>query len=129
MVDADVMHRTILIVEDNELNMKLWNDILEAQGYALLTTAFGLEAVTIARDHHPDLILLDIQLPDVSGFDVVRRLKADETTRSIPIIAVTAFAMQGDEERALESGCDGYLAKPVNISEFLRKIETYLARS
>jgi two-component system, cell cycle response regulator DivK len=81
--------RTILIVEDNELNMKLWNDILEAQGYALFKTALGLEAVAIARESRPDLILLDIQLPDLSGFDVARKLKADEAARSIPIVAVT----------------------------------------
>ena len=79
--------KTILIVEDNVLSMRLWNDILEAQGYQLFKTALGLEAVGIARQSHPDLILLDIQLPDVSGFDVAGRLKADEVTRSIPIIA------------------------------------------
>ena len=120
--------KTILIVEDHELNMKLWNDVLEAQGYALLKTPFGLEAVEIASKSRPDLILLDIQLPDVSGFDVAQRLKADEVTRSIPIIALTAFAEKEHEREALASGCDGYISKPVNIIEFLRKIETYVAR-
>ena len=83
---------TILIVEDNELNMKLWNDVLEAQGYSLLKTPFGIEALEIARKYRPDLILLDIRLPDISGFDVARRLKGDEATQSIPVIALTAFA-------------------------------------
>jgi len=128
MVDAATPRpKTILIVEDNELNMKLWNDILEAQGYTLFKTALGLEAVRIASDNQPDLVLLDIQLPDISGFEVARRLKADVSTQSIPILAVTAFAMRGDRERVLESGCDGYIAKPVNIVELLRTIETYFA--
>ena len=120
--------KTILVVEDNVLNMKLWNEILEAQGYQLFKTALGLEAVGIARQSPPDLILLDIQLPDVSGFDVAQRLKADDVTRSIPIVAVTAFARSEDEQRALASGCDGYISKPVSIIEFLRKIETFLTR-
>ena len=128
MISQDAMRpKTILIVEDNELNMKLWNDILEAQGYALFKTALGLEAVAIARESRPDLILLDIQLPDLSGFDVARKLKADEATRSIPIVAVTAFARREDKIRALESGCDGYISKPVKVIEFLRKVETFLA--
>lgn len=101
---------------------------LEAQGYQLFKTALGLEAVEIACESRPDLILLDIQLPDVSGFDVARRLKADEVTRFIPIIAVTAFAGDEYEQQALASGCDGYVTKPVSIIEFLRKIETFLAR-
>jgi len=120
--------KTILVVEDNVLNMKLWNEILEAQGYQLFKTALGLEAVGIARQSHPDLILLDIQLPDVSGLDVAQRLKTDDVTRSIPIVAVTAFARSEDEQRALASGCDGYISKPVSIIEFLRKIETFLTR-
>jgi len=122
-----VRPKTILVVEDNELDMKLWNELLEGQGYNLIKTALGLEAVAIARDDRPDLILLDIRLPDVSGFDVARRIKADEVTRSIPIIAVTAFARREDKRRALESGCDGYISKPVSVIGFLRKIETYLA--
>jgi two-component system cell cycle response regulator DivK len=93
----------------------------------LFKTALGLEAVRIASDNQPDLVLLDIQLPDISGFEVARRLKADVATQSIPILAVTAFAMRGDRERVLESGCDGYIAKPVNIVELLRTIETYVA--
>jgi len=114
-------------VEDNELNMKLWNDVLEAQGYSLLKTALGIEALGVAREHRPDLILLDIRLPDISGFDVAHRLKSDEVTRSIPIIALTAFAQTEHQREALASGCDGYISKPVNVLNFLKTVETWLA--
>ena len=119
--------RTILVVEDHELNMKLWNDILVAQGYMVLKTAFGLEAVEIARNRRPDLILLDMRLPDTSGFDVARRLKADEITRSIPVVAVTAFAQTEHQREALASGCDGYFVKPVNVVSFLQMVKGWLA--
>jgi two-component system cell cycle response regulator DivK len=125
---ASTCSKTILIVEDNELNMKLWNDVLEAQGYSLLKTAFGLEAIEIAREHGPDLILLDIRLPDISGFDVVRTLKADESTRPIPVIALTAFAETEHQRQALMSGCDGYMSKPVNVLNFLKTVESWLGR-
>lgn len=118
--------KTILIVEDNELNMKLWNDVLEAQGYALLKAALGVEGVRIAREHRPDLILLDIRLPDISGFDVARTLKSDEATRPIPIIALTAFAQTEHQQQVLASGCDGYISKPVNVLNFLKTVETWL---
>src|SRR3954453_16760897 len=118
--------KTVLIVEDNELNMKLWSDVLEAQGYGLFKTAFGIEALAIARDHQPNLILLDIRLPDISGFDVARRLKADEATRAIPVIALTAFAQAEHQREALESGCDGYISKPVNVVSFLETVESWL---
>ena len=117
---------TILIVEDNELNMKLWNDVLEAQGYSLLKTAFGIEALEIARKHRPHLILLDIRLPDISGFDVARRLKGDEATQSIPVIALTAFAQAEHQREALVSGCDGYISKPVNVVNFLQTVQSWL---
>ena len=93
------MQKTVLIVEDNELNMKLFNDLLEAHGYATLKTGHGIEAMELARAHKPDLILMDIQLPEVSGLEVTRWLKQDEELKAIPVIAVTAFAMKGDEER------------------------------
>src|SRR5438067_297588 len=129
MPDQDTQKsKTILVVEDDQLNMKLWNDILEAQGYLLLKTAFGVEAVEIARNRQPDLILLDIQLPDISRFEVVRRLKANEVTRSIPVIALTALARKEHEQQALESGCDGYISKPVNVVEFLRNVATFIAQ-
>jgi two-component system, cell cycle response regulator DivK len=120
--------KTILIVEDNELNMKLWSDVLEAQGYVLLKTELGLEAFEIAHERRPDLILLDIRLPDISGFDVARRLKADEVTRSIPIVALTAFAQTEHQRQAFASGCDGYISKPVNIISFLQTVKGWLER-
>ena len=120
--------KSILIVEDNALNMKLLNDILEVHGYETLQTGDGLAAVELARERRPDLILLDIQLPDVSGLDVTRLLREEEETRHIPIIAVTAFAMEGDRERVLASGCDAYVSKPIDVHDFLRTVAEYLAR-
>ena len=115
--------RTVLVVEDNELNLKLLNDILEYHGYTVFTTRLGEPALELARQHRPDLILMDIQLPDISGMEATRRLKADEQTRAIPIIAVTAFAMSGDEAKVLASGCDAYVSKPFNVVEFLKLVE------
>jgi len=120
------MKKTVLIVEDNELNMKLFNDLLEAHGYATLKTGHGIEAMELARAHKPDLILMDIQLPEVSGLEVTRWLKQDEELRSIPVIAVTAFAMKGDEERIREGGCEAYLSKPISVAKFLQTVRTYL---
>src|SRR5215211_1597318 len=117
--------RKILIVEDNELNMKLFNDLLEAHGYTTFQTKDGREAVSIARTHRPDLILMDIQLPEVSGLEITKRLKADEELRSIPVIAVTAFAMKGDGEKIRRAGCDGYLTKPISIAGFLQVVEQH----
>ena len=116
----------ILIVEDNELNLKLLKDILDFQGYSTVVTGLGAVAVDLARQHHPDLILLDIQLPDISGTDVARRLKADAQTQAIPVIAVTAFAMPGDRTKILDSGCDDYVSKPLNIREFLALVERHI---
>jgi two-component system cell cycle response regulator DivK len=115
----------ILIIEDNELNLKLVKDILDFQGYSTVVAGLGAEAFDLARQHHPDLILLDIQLPDISGEEAARRLKADAQTRAIPIIAVTAFAMPGDREKTLESGCDDYISKPFSIREFLALVGRY----
>src|SRR5437016_12010285 len=112
-------------VKDNKLNLKLLNDILEYHGYTVFTTRLGEPALEIARQHRPDLILMDIQLPDISGMEATRRLKADEQTRAIPIIAVTAFAMDGDRAMILESGCDAYVAKPFNLVEFLQLVSRY----
>ena len=120
------MPKTVLIVEDNELNMKLFNDLLEAHGYATLQTANGVEAIELARAHKPDLILMDIQLPEVSGLDVTRWIKEDENLRHIPVIAITAFAMKGDEERIREGGCEAYLSKPISVAKFLATVRTYL---
>ena len=120
------MKKTVLIVEDNELNMKLFGDLLEAHGYATLKTGSGIEAIELARAHHPNLIIMDIQLPEVSGLDVTRWIKEDEDLRSIPVIAVTAFAMKGDEERIREGGCEAYLSKPISVAKFLETVRTYL---
>ena len=120
------MPKTVLIVEDNELNMKLFRDLLEAQDYQVLETREGLQALTLARQHRPDLILMDIQLPEISGLEVTKWLKEDDDLRSIPIIAVTAFAMKGDEERIREGGCEAYLSKPISVMSFLETIRGYL---
>ena len=120
------MAKTVLIVEDNELNMKLFNDLLEASGYRTLQTRNGFEAIELARQHRPDLILMDIQLPEVSGLDVTRWIKEDDELRSIPIIAVTAFAMKGDEERIRAGGCEAYISKPISVTKFLETVRHYL---
>ena len=121
------MSKTVLIVEDNELNMKLFNDLLEAHGYDTLQTRSGVEAVELARKHKPDLILMDIQLPEVSGLQVIMWIKDDEDLRHIPIIAITAFAMKGDEEKIRQGGCDAYLSKPISVVKFLDTVRHYLS--
>jgi len=118
--------KTILIVEDNELNMKLFHDLLDAHGYATVQTMDGTEVMDLARQHHPDLILMDIQLPEVSGLEVAKWIKDDEELKSIPIVAVTAFAMKGDEEKILEGGCEAYIAKPISVAHFLETVEKCL---
>ena len=123
---GEKMAKTILIVEDNELNMKLFHDLLEAHGYAILQTRDGIKALKLAREHHPDLILMDIQLPEVSGLEVIKWIKEDDSMKSIPIIAVTAFAMKGDEEKIRESGCEAYIAKPISVSHFLETVQKFL---
>ena len=118
--------KTVLIVEDNELNMKLFHDLLEAHGYNILQTKDGMEALRMAREHHPDLILMDIQLPEVSGLEVTKWIKEDDNLKSIPVIAVTAFAMKGDEERIRQGGCEGYMSKPISVPKFIETIKSYL---
>lgn len=118
--------KKILIVEDNELNMKLFHDLLDAQGYETLQTNEGLTALSLAKAHHPDLILMDIQLPEVSGLEVTKWLKEDETLSHIPVVAVTAFAMKGDEERIREGGCEAYISKPISVAHFLETVRRYL---
>ncbi|MBL1430601.1 MAG: response regulator [Robiginitomaculum sp.] len=120
------MPKTVLIVEDNELNMKLFRDLLEAHGYETLQTREGLKALEIARTHKPDLILMDIQLPEVSGLEVTKWIKEDEELSSIPVIAVTAFAMKGDEERIREGGCEAYISKPITVMSFMETIKSFL---
>jgi two-component system cell cycle response regulator DivK len=123
---AESMTKTILIVEDNELNMKLFHDLLEAHGYATIETRNGIEALDLARKHKPDLILMDIQLPEVSGLEVTKWIKEDDELRSIPVVAVTAFAMKGDEERIREGGCEAYLSKPISVSKFLETVRHFV---
>ena len=118
--------KRILVVEDNELNMKLLNDVLEAHGYEVLSTGRGEVAVEWAREYHPDLILMDLQLPDLSGLEATQQLKSDAKTHDIPVIAVTAFAMAGDEKKALAHGCDAYVAKPIVLREFLNLIAGFI---
>ncbi len=118
--------KTVLVVEDNELNMKLFHDLLEAHGYNILQTKDGMDALRIAREHKPDLILMDIQLPEVSGLEVTKWIKEDEDLKSIPVIAVTAFAMKGDEEKIREGGCEAYIAKPISVTNFLETVRKFL---
>ena len=123
------MTKTVLIVEDNELNMKLFRDLLEAHGIATIETRNGMEVLDIAREKKPDLVLMDIQLPEVSGLDVTKWLKNDDALKSIPVIAVTAFAMKGDEEKIRQGGCEDYISKPISVTRFLEVIQTYLNKS
>ncbi len=123
------MPKSVLIVEDNELNMKLFNDLLEANGYATIQTRSGVEAVELAKTHRPDLILMDIQLPEVSGLQVIQWIKNDESLKHIPVIAITAFAMKGDEEKIRQGGCEAYLSKPISVVKFLETVRTYLSPS
>lgn len=120
------MSKTVLIVEDNELNMKLFHDLLDAHGYQTLQTKDGMEALAIVRQHRPDLILMDIQLPEVSGLEVIKWIKEDDNLRSIPVVAVTAFAMKGDEEKMREGGCDAYIAKPISVAKFIETVRQFL---
>ncbi|MEM6383598.1 MAG: response regulator [Pseudomonadota bacterium] len=123
------MSKTILIVEDNELNMKLFSDLLEAKGYQTVKTGNGMDAMELARTHRPDLILMDIQLPEVSGLDVTRWLKEDDELRHIPVVAVTAFAMKGDEERIRSGGCEAYISKPISVHHFLDTVRTFVGET
>ncbi|KAB2940929.1 MAG: response regulator [Hyphomicrobium sp.] len=118
--------KTVLIVEDNELNMKLFHDILAAHGYATIQTRNGLEALELARRHRPALILMDIQLPEISGLEVTKWIKEDDDLRDIPVVAITAFAMKGDEERIRSGGCEAYISKPISVGHFLETVQRYV---
>ena len=118
--------RRVLIVEDNPLNMKLFSAMIVSQGYDVLEASDGLDGLDMAHRQHPDLIIIDVQLPGMSGLDVTQSLKADADTRDIPVIATTAYALRGDEEKIRESGCDGYMAKPIAISEFLDLVRSFM---
>jgi two-component system cell cycle response regulator DivK len=120
------MTKKVLVVEDNELNMKLFRDLLEAHGYVTVPTSNGNAVLDLARTEKPDLILMDIQLPEVSGLDVTKWLKADAELKTIPVIAVTAFAMKGDEQKIREGGCEDYISKPISVTGFIETIQKYL---
>lgn len=126
LTKAGPMTKTVMIVEDNELNMKLFHDLLDAHGYQTIQTRNGMEALALAREHHPDLILMDIQLPEVSGLEVTKWLKEDDKLRSIPVVAVTAFAMKGDEERIREGGCEAYISKPISVAKFMDTVRQFI---
>jgi len=120
------MRNKVLIVEDNELNMKLFDDLLGAHGYQTFKTREGSNVLELARKNKPDLILMDIQLPEVSGLEVTKWLKAENDLKHIPVIAITAFAMKGDEEKIREGGCEDYISKPISIIEFIKVVQKYL---
>jgi two-component system cell cycle response regulator DivK len=115
----------VLVVEDNARNMKLFCDVLEASGYRTLEATTGEQAVQLAIEHGPNLVLMDIQLPDIVGVEALARLRADERTASVPVLALTAQAMEGDRERFLAAGFDGYLSKPVNIADLVATVNRY----
>ena len=115
----------VLVVEDNEKNMKLFRDVLEASGYRLLEATTGHDALALAADHEPDLVLMDIQLPDIDGVETLRRLRADARTTATPVLALTAQAMHGDRERFLEAGFDGYISKPVDVLALLAAVREH----
>jgi two-component system cell cycle response regulator DivK len=117
--------KSVLVVEDNDLSMRLFHDLLEAHGYNVLQAKNGMEGWRMAREHRPDLILMDIQLPDVSGLEVTKWLKNDETLKSIPVMAITAFAREGDKEKFLDGGCDAYISKPISVANFLQTVERF----
>ena len=118
--------KLVLIVEDNDLNLKLFRDLLEAHGYATMHTRDGFEVLDMVRQNRPDLILMDILLPEVSGIEITGWLKADAELKNIPVIAVTAFAMRGDEEKIRAGGCDDYLSKPIAVHQFISTVRKYL---
>ncbi len=120
------MQKTILIVEDNPLNQRLFAELLEEAGYTTLSAGEGLDAFALAKAHTPDLILMDIQLPAISGLEVTRWLKDDPALKHIPVIAITAYAMPGDEERIKAGGCEAYIPKPISIEMFLETIGRYI---
>jgi two-component system cell cycle response regulator DivK len=125
-IKEKAMGKTILIVEDEPRNLKLLRDLLQRFGYEILEASDGEQGVKSAGEKMPDLILMDIMMPKMDGLEATRIIKADTKTKHIPIIALTSYAMKGDREKTIEAGCDGYIAKPIDIKEVLKTIETYL---
>ena len=118
----------VLIVEDNEKNMKLVRDVLQATGYSTVEATTGEEAIELARSHEPALVLMDVQLPGIDGVEALERMRQDERTAAIPVMALTAQAMSGDRERFLEAGFNGYLSKPIDVGELLRAVLEHCSR-
>ena len=123
-----MLGKRVLIVEDNEKNMKLFRDVLQATGHSTLEATTGEEAVELALSHAPALVLMDVQLPGIDGVEALERLRQNERTASIPVLALTAQAMSGDRERFLEAGFDGYLAKPVDVRELIEVVREHCSR-
>ena len=121
------MDKTILVVEDQEDNRRILRDLLTSRGFTTIEVTDGLAGVESARINRPDLILMDIQLPGIDGYEATRRIKADAELAHIPIIAVTSYALSGDDNKAFSAGCDGYVAKPFSPRQLLAKIEQYLS--
>ena len=121
------MAKTVMIVEDNVLNMKLFSDLLQANGYDTLQAKDGRSVLTMAREHRPDLIVMDIQLQGISGLDITKMIKSDDQLKDTPVIAVTAFAMKGDEKKIREAGCDAYISKPISVPRLMETISMFLA--
>lgn len=120
------MSKSVLIVEDNELNMKLFHDLVQSLGLIVYQSKNGIEALALTKQHKPDLVIMDIQLPEVSGIEVTKWIKSDPTISYIPVLAVTAFAMRGDEERIRASGCEGYMSKPIGVAQFLKTVREFV---
>ena len=125
---AEDIRKKVLVVEDNELNMKLFCDLLGAFGYEPVKSRDGLKALELAREHHPALIIMDINLPEVSGLDLTRWIKDDDDLADIPVMAVTAFAMRSDEQRVREAGCEAYMSKPIQMMPFLNQVQALTSR-
>jgi CheY-like chemotaxis protein len=122
-----MMNHTILVIEDNDVNMELFRDILlRIRKYRMLEAVDAETGIRLAREHHPDLILMDIELPGMDGLSASRVIKKDGELADIPIVALTSYAMSGDEEKARAAGCSGYLTKPIDIRSFLKEIDQYL---
>ncbi len=121
-----MMAKTILVIEDHEDNRRIMRDLLTSSGYEINEAVSGEEGVTAAETHHPDLILLDIQLPGIDGYEVARRIKANPDLQKIPIIAVTSYALSGDDVKAFEAGCNAYVTKPFSPRKLLAEIREYL---
>ncbi len=120
------MSKRILVVEDHEDNRRIMNDLLTSSGYEVIEAVTGIEGVTAAETYRPDLILMDIQLPGIDGYEATRQIKANPNLQKVPIIVVTSYALSGDDVKAFEAGCDAYVAKPFSPREFLAKIREYV---